>query len=330
MNDQPMKPLLMCGAMVRARLAGRKTATRRVMVPQPVYHKCPVCTRIPDGEWLWTPRKNMAPIPLERWAQHARLQPGDLCYVRERQRVIEVHYDVKYAVKNIRVRYEADGSESDWIEYPERCKWYPKVGHCLPYGGIHETARLFVPISDTRAERLQDISEEDAIAEGMNVELLAELIEPLAARAKPKAPYWRRDGGDDVACYSCAKKKKWGADNLDGGWTNEEDGAHWCECGKLLDFTLTDYGVETEFAGFEEAGPPMTPDEAYVLCRVLGTDGNPLLTESCGDFHYMPEMKGRVARLCFRALWDGLNGKRGYPWASNPWILRHGLGKEQP
>jgi len=171
MTDKPMKPLLMCGPMVRAYMAGLKWCTRRVVVPQPEqdgdrfwWHgdwdthggpRAGVCTygKPGNGEPTWT---------LKEIAEHARYQPGDLCYIRERQRVIEVRRH-----HLIRVRYEADGAESDWIEYPERCKWKPIVGKCLPYGGIRETARLFPPITDTRAERLWDITEEDAIAEGV-------------------------------------------------------------------------------------------------------------------------------------------------------------------
>jgi len=205
-----MKPLLMCSPMVRARLAGLKWCTRRVMVPQPL---------LVDGEWLWAPRRGMMVIPQSEWVKYARLQPGDLCYVRERQRVIEFKHHL------IRVRYEADGVESDWIEYPERCKWKPVVGHCLPYGGIRETARLFVPITNTRAEWLQDITEEDAIAEGI----------------------------------------------AEGEWYD------------------------------------------YVEHQQIG--GVPL---PYGIF-----------KTTFMCLWDFLNAARGYPFASNPWVFRHGLGKEQ-
>jgi hypothetical protein len=32
-------------------------------------------------------------------------------------------------------------------------------------------------------------------------------------------------------------------------------------------------------------------------------------------------------RRAFRALWDKINAKRGYPWASNPWVWPLGWGK---
>lgn len=87
---------------------------------------------------------------------------GDHLCVREKQRVI-ARAD---AGTKIRVRYEADGSESDWLPYPSRLKGFPHVGKCLAYGGYKESARHWLEVTEVRVQRIQDTSEEDAIAEG--------------------------------------------------------------------------------------------------------------------------------------------------------------------
>jgi hypothetical protein len=63
-------------------------------------------------------------------------------------------------------RYEADGTETRWIAYPERLKPL-EVGRCVPNGCFRELARIFLMNDEIRVERVQDISNEDAMAEGL-------------------------------------------------------------------------------------------------------------------------------------------------------------------
>jgi hypothetical protein len=176
------RPILMSGPMVRAILEGRKTQTRRVIKPQPVVHACE--TR-PSGsprlevEWRGIVHKSSGGRSVtlanlwEGWAADRcpygvsalYRDPPDRLWVRERTRRIGgslLHGE-------IRVQYEADGAEA-WVDWPERLKGYPDIGQCLAYGCHREASRLTLEVCNVRIERLQDISEDDARAEG--VELL--------------------------------------------------------------------------------------------------------------------------------------------------------------
>lgn len=185
-------PLPFSGEMVRATLDGRKTQTRRVMKPQPV----PTLPRVdrgliesPGGEnwdveypqgWRWQKSKALRCYSAgnEQAFKESMLNSvhcpygfaprGDRLWVRERQRVVEVaKTPFSYA---IRVRYEADGAER-WVKYPDRLKGTPVIGKCLSYGGYRESSRLSLEVTGVRVERLQDITEEGAEAEGINDEL---------------------------------------------------------------------------------------------------------------------------------------------------------------
>lgn len=145
-------PILFSGPMVRAILEGRKTVTRRVV------------TQATALEWL-APGMFTPAFVADPDNGLAPYQPGDTLWVRERMRVIG-RGPVTRRADQIRVRYEADGTESAILPYPERLKGDPKIGKCLAYGGYREAARLFLRVTEVRVERLQVISGVDAVAEG--------------------------------------------------------------------------------------------------------------------------------------------------------------------
>lgn len=89
----------------------------------------------------------------------------------------------------------------------------------------------------------------------------------------PERPYWLIKDHGETYCLDCIKamkpKAKYGT-FYDGGFSSESDHAEHCEgCGKLLEYTLTDYGVEQELAHFEEMGFFWNvKDECYELARI--------------------------------------------------------------
>lgn len=158
------RPILFSPPMVRAILAGRKTQTRRIMLPQPRHR---VFQSSEDGEW----------VEYDDCIEPGRLircpygRVGDRLWARERARLIATDDGAPFVSgiregARVRVRYEADGAESDWLPYPTRLGFL-RVGQCVANGCYREASRLTLEITGVRVERVQDISEEDAWAEGI-------------------------------------------------------------------------------------------------------------------------------------------------------------------
>lgn len=180
------RPILFSAPMVRALLAGRKTQTRRVITPQNFklrghdfrFHR-------PDAELLASAFNGARNF---RWIEGAfswvadtgvmhpgaiivdcrgkpLIAPGDRLWVREAWRT-HAHYDdlgPSMMGGEEPIRYEADGAHQTW--------GYPAISNIGRHRvGMHMprwASRLTLYVTDVRVERLQDISEEDALAEGV-------------------------------------------------------------------------------------------------------------------------------------------------------------------
>ena len=147
------KPILFNSEMVRAILDGRKTVTRRVVKDLPdcnlVYLETnpSVYTEDnPDKErtlnGLWAIFESCGDRYEECPMRKARYQVGDILYVRE---AFYQHYDGSYV-------YKASSFDNSG--------WHPSIH--MP----KEAARIFLRVTDVRVERLQDITEEQAVKEG--------------------------------------------------------------------------------------------------------------------------------------------------------------------
>lgn len=157
-----MKPSLFSTEMVRAILDGRKTQTRRVIKPQPdgvtvdgiaYRHKSIELCR--DGNLITVTHDEGMPIA-ERI--NPRYQPGDIIWVRETWAKVSDWVCVDPAVGL------PDGYiyKADWMDGAEAPKWRPSIH--MP----RAAARLFLLVKAVRIERLQEITEEDARAEGFS------------------------------------------------------------------------------------------------------------------------------------------------------------------
>ena len=155
------RPILFSAPMVRAILAGGKTQTRRIIKPQPNF--------IGSMSDACTPFKTLDA------GLHAQItppygQPGDRLWVRERCELTTDDCEPGC----MSVRYLADGEVRDiGTGMPDSCpglvdwingRWSRPSIHMPRWA-----SRITLEITGVRAERLQDISTEDAIAEGVSV-----------------------------------------------------------------------------------------------------------------------------------------------------------------
>lgn len=134
-----IKPMLFSTDMVRAILEDRKTVTRRVVKPQPDGRPVPMTK---DSCWPGY-------FAIQGTEKVVRLpyQPGDILWVRETW--AEMPYGFVYRV---------DGEEPDGWDCDDH--WRPSIH--MPRGA----ARIFLRVTGVRVERLQEITEDGAKAEG--------------------------------------------------------------------------------------------------------------------------------------------------------------------
>lgn len=161
-----IKPILFSTEMVRAILDGRKNCTRRLVKTRRKDACGFYVTRKKDGSFAgiyeYDENEIMFDNPLE-----PPYQPGAILYVRETWQYL----------------YELDGNEqiiegtgkyyyaaTDTIPFDtyvdvsgvthERVPWHPSIH--MP----KEAARIWLKVTDVRVERLQDMTDDDAEAEG--------------------------------------------------------------------------------------------------------------------------------------------------------------------
>jgi hypothetical protein len=179
------RPILYNAAMVRAILEDRKTKTRRIINPQFTtvwgggnsvrnddkdYVSIHVNITMPDGNWKWIRCPYGKPgdqlwaretFVLERWDSEIGAPP----FVSDRP--TQYHpgdgseFDSEYW---LRPHYRATDPAPD-LSYGEeddpKCKWTPSI--FMP----RWASRIELEIIKIHVERLQDISKEDALAEGV-------------------------------------------------------------------------------------------------------------------------------------------------------------------
>ena len=193
-------PILYSTLMVQALLAGRKTMTRRVIKPQPT----PEYFKI-GGEW---PQHQVV----------CSFEDAQMTILRhpKTERAVDIN-DAKsiYGGKGcpygkvgdvlwVRERFIPNADFMSRKEHPflfytdvkpeyvkaKLWKWKPSI--FMP----KEACRIFLKITDIRVERLQDISEEDAIAEGVE-----KLYKDTSASGLPYYKEYAKDGGAFTSAY---------------------------------------------------------------------------------------------------------------------------------
>lgn len=231
-------PILFNSEMVKAILDGRKSQTRRVIKPQPPkeYKFKGICEPLTDlgKKTVFTFERVKDPAFIQPECPYGKV--GDKLWVREShyincnsfmKKTINGYYkadDTKF--KNVRL------NEREWTLYQERKN---RLGNCTGRFMYKSLARIWLEITNIRVERVQDITEKDAIAEGL------------------KEFFWDNEAAKTLhVAKDIAKGKRW--------WNH-----------------------------------------------VIIKRGRKSSVWDC-------------PRLAFRELWNDINAKRGFSWASNPFV----------
>lgn len=138
------RPILFSGEMVRAILEGRKTQTRRVIKPQPDSARNSVFVK----SGFETKHGYEIKCPYG--------QPGDRLWVRETWGLWDT--DPKDGPERAKIFYRATDENRRDLRYQ---RWRPSI-HMPRWA-----SRINLEITNIRIERVQDITEEDAKAEGL-------------------------------------------------------------------------------------------------------------------------------------------------------------------
>lgn len=167
-------PILFNTEMVRAILDGRKSCTRRICKDANEY-------TVPDMDFY---NADMRTYAVHNFADKEQMEqlstvertcpicPGDVLYIRE-----------TWTEECGKYYYRAD-YDSDYLDpcetlsggYPASCRNHPGCDGCMAtstrihwHPSIHmpkEAARIWLKVTDVRVERLQDVTEDGAKAEG--------------------------------------------------------------------------------------------------------------------------------------------------------------------
>lgn len=210
------RPILFSAPMIRALLDGRKTQTRRAIKPQPFsdgyYDEEIDCTLVP------APARNLSDyfrfgaaavgggaVRTKTW--EPPYAAGDRLWVREAHALVGC-IDPGWLL------YRASGYEAECARhgfdkpYPAESKvrWRPSIH--MP----RRLSRLTLVVTDVRVERLQDISEADAKAEG--IERLKSgrgFYDPTVGRSLVRVGHYFRRASDSYSAL-------WDHINGPGSW----------------------------------------------------------------------------------------------------------------
>lgn len=218
------KPILFSGEMVRAIIGGRKSQTRRIVRidDTPITAEATRAGKRQRGIPLGATNVRMLGSYLKCDAPPGSMtvssrvecphgEIGDRLWVRESF----IHHPAEFCIE-ASVSFPSAPAETAYrADYanPERCGWTPSIH--MP----RKLSRITLEITRVRAERLQDITEEDARAEGVSCRTCGHPIDGLSendcecfhsvfARVHFKA-LWNRINGERPGCSWDANPWVW-------------------------------------------------------------------------------------------------------------------------
>lgn len=210
------RPILFSGEMVRAILEGRKSVTRRVIKPQPVLANDGLWDYWKGGEWQGAVDPGDGRFNFIQCCPYG--MPGDRLWVREAwgsgDRFI---YEGEQDPPRI-VVYRADGAAMNYAHdddgyFIEAQDWNLNLVKWRP--SIHMprwASRITLEVVDVRVERVQEISDEDVLAEGVSASQAVGVVVP----------------GSDITYPSLMFRDLWNSINAGRGFGWDADPWVWC------------------------------------------------------------------------------------------------------
>lgn len=153
------RPILMSAPMVRAILDGRKSQTRRIVKPQPELDE-------DTGEWSWPSHKCKSMVEIR---DMGGLGPygtrGDRLWCRETHQFVQLPNE-----RIVVYRATCDDDSFTYVDPVEGSIEQIKVHKWRPAIFMRRLeSRILLEIESVRVERVQAITREDALAEGVIV-----------------------------------------------------------------------------------------------------------------------------------------------------------------
>lgn len=185
------RPILFSALMVRAILDGRKTQTRRVVKPQPVgkqtiiegVARTTIGMNPADDGAVWYVADCVNP-GIEIRCKFGRI--GDRLWVREAFHTCPEKDKERYCYRAD--NYETSGTGCGLSSSP---KWKPSI-HMPRWA-----SRINLEITGIRVERLNDISEADAVAEGADAMHLDDLGQSWKTHKRGFRALWESINGPE-------------------------------------------------------------------------------------------------------------------------------------
>ncbi|MEN6623834.1 MAG: hypothetical protein ABFD50_20075 [Smithella sp.] len=214
-----MKPIIFSTQMIQAILSGNKTQTRRVIKPQPSDGLDFIQT---DDNYAVFQKYETSEDMIRIQLIKSRYLPGDILWVRETFFCDECLPNCPGRTDKDECPFNRIGDKcygyKEQYTYQTDIKWRPSI--FMP----KEAARLFLQVTDVYPQKLQDITEQDAKAEGAPSWFT---VIDVKKETKYGVEYSIKNCPEEKKKYTTGFKILWDSINAKRGYSFESDPWVW-------------------------------------------------------------------------------------------------------